>query len=62
MDRIDTLYIRLPCKPRGSWFTAITALFCRMALYSGRIVLRSTDINKGAANIVHMAIWDLDCS
>lgn len=60
--KINTLYILLPWMPRGSWSTAMIFLFCRMALYSGRIVRKSTDMSSGAARMAQMAIWVLLCS
>lgn len=47
--------------PNESWSTAMIFLFCNIALYSGRIERKSTDIKRGAAIIAHIAIWVFDC-
>lgn len=48
--------------PSGSWSTEMILRFCKIALYSGRMVRKSTDISNGAARMAQIAICVLDCS
>ena len=46
-----------PWSGQSTWSSLIRSLFNRISLNSGRMVLKSADMMRGAASIHHIPIW-----